>query len=119
MRSSFFSFQGGWGEGFFFLVPNAFSSCSHEDPIRFPSSQDVPNNPLDLSHMVCPKFNSHVYKLRKVGYRGAHLFPFCSWDPKRCFYWGVPNVPKELMIISQSIWLLQKEKEKVVSAPMN
>jgi hypothetical protein len=49
---------------------------------------------------------------------GAHLFPFCSWNPKRCFYWGAPNVPKELMM-SQSIWLVQKEKEKVVSAPMN
>jgi hypothetical protein len=39
------------------------------------------------------------------------MFPFCSWDPKRCFYWGVPNVPKELMI-GQSIWLLHRKKGK-------
>jgi hypothetical protein len=45
-----------------------------------------------------------------------------TWGPKRCIYWGVPNIPKKLMM-GQSMWLLQinqgKEKEKVVNAPMN
>jgi len=44
-------------------------------------------------------------------YMGAHLFSFCSWNPKRCFYWGVPDVPKESMI-SQSIWATSKRKKK-------
>jgi hypothetical protein len=44
------------------LVPNVF-------PCGSPSSQvvpqDIPNSTLDLSHMVCPNSNSHVYKLKR------------------------------------------------------
>ncbi len=46
----------------------------------------------------------------------------CLWNcsatgsPKRCFYWGVPNIPKKLTI-GQLILLLQK-KNTVVSTPM-
>jgi hypothetical protein len=25
---------------------------------------------------------------QNVGHWGAHLFLFCNWGPKRCFYWG-------------------------------
>jgi len=57
--------------------------CSHEVPQVVP--QVVPNS------LVCPKFNSHVNKLKKV----AH---FCFYflqlgGSKRCFYLGVSNVP--------------------------
>jgi hypothetical protein len=53
---------------FFFLVP----MCSHHVLIVLPggsaSSQvapeDIPNYTSILSHMVCPKFNSDVYKLK-------------------------------------------------------
>jgi hypothetical protein len=38
----------------------------------------------------------------KMGYRGAHLFLFAAGGLKRCFYWGIPNVPKTLMV-GQSI----------------
>jgi hypothetical protein len=31
---------------------------------------------------------------------------------------GTPNVPQKKLLMGQSIWLIQKEKEKVVSAPM-
>jgi hypothetical protein len=41
--------------------------------------------------MVCPKFNSHVYKLK----RWAIFLYIATGCPKRCFYWGVPSVPKK------------------------
>jgi hypothetical protein len=48
-----------------------FSPYSQNVPIKFSSSQsvpkcvlqDVPNSTWVLSHMVCPKYNSHVYYL--------------------------------------------------------
>jgi hypothetical protein len=47
-----------------------FSPCSQCVPIMFPwGSQVIPqyfcNSISDLSHMVCPKFNSDVYKLKR------------------------------------------------------
>jgi hypothetical protein len=62
-------FHFGVGEIIFgFLVPNVFLTCSHHIPLRFLSSEvvpkGIPNSTSILSHMVCPKFNSHVYKLR-------------------------------------------------------
>ncbi len=49
-----------------------FPMRSHHIPMRFSkgssncSPQDVPNTTSDLlSHMVCPKFNSHVYKMKR------------------------------------------------------
>jgi hypothetical protein len=49
------------GEGFKknFLSPMRLSSNSQNVP------QDVLNNISNLSHMLCPKFNSHVYKLKR------------------------------------------------------
>ncbi len=38
-------------------------------------------------------------------------FYFATSYPKRCYYWGMPNVPKKL-VTGQSIWLLQKTKIK-------
>jgi hypothetical protein len=60
----------GAGEIIFgFLVPNLFLTCSHHIPLRFLRSEvvleDIPNRTSILSHMVCPKFNSHVYKLKR------------------------------------------------------
>jgi hypothetical protein len=37
---------------------------------------DVPNSTSDLSHMVCPKFNSHVYKLKRWVIEGAQSLLF-------------------------------------------
>jgi len=49
----------GMGKGFLFsLVPSVFLPCSHKVP------QVVPNNTSVLSHMVCPKFNFCIYKLK-------------------------------------------------------
>jgi len=40
--------------------------------------ENIPNSTSFLSHMVCPKFNSHVYKLRRYAIGGIHLFLFCN-----------------------------------------
>jgi hypothetical protein len=53
--------------------------------------------------MVCPKFNSHVYKQKRWA------IGVCM-GAKRCSSWGMPNVPKKLMM-GQSIWLLKKKKK--------
>jgi hypothetical protein len=37
---------------------------------------------FDLSHMVCPKFNSHVYKLKKWAIE-EHICLYCVIDVKR------------------------------------
>ncbi len=86
MRSPFFFSLGvglgGRGKGIFVfsIVLNVFSSCSHGVFRKVP--QDVPNFTLDLSLMVCPKFNNHVNKTKKVGGRAGHggvlLFLFCN-----------------------------------------
>jgi hypothetical protein len=102
-----------WGvrDGFFPLFP----ICSHQIPIKYPKgspssqvvTQDVPNRSLDYSHMVCPKFNCDVYKVHPQG--NKHICFCFDWVPKRCIYWGVHNIPKELMM-GQSIWPLRKQK---------
>jgi hypothetical protein len=64
-----FPFRGGVVEGFLFVflpcsqcVPNMFPWCS---PSSHVVAQSVPNSTSNLSRMVCPKFNSHVYILKR------------------------------------------------------
>jgi hypothetical protein len=38
--------------------------------------------------MVCPKANSHVCKLKKVGHRRAYLFQFCYLGSKEVLLLG-------------------------------
>jgi hypothetical protein len=39
--------------------------------------------------MVCPKFNSHVYKLKRlIVWKYIYVY-FATSDPKRCFHGGV------------------------------
>jgi len=79
-----FSFLVVGRRGIFSFFPS-FPMCSH----KFPNGSRM-GSPrcsrwhLDF-HMVWPKFNCLVYKLK---FRGARLFPFCNWVPNRCFYWG-------------------------------
>jgi hypothetical protein len=69
-RSSFPPFRGlgGGGVGFFGFFPCSqcvyimFSLSSQRVPKCVP--QHDPNSTWVLTHMVCPKFNSHVYKLK-------------------------------------------------------
>ncbi len=62
--------MGGKFFGFFFIVPNVFPTCSHHVPMGFLefsscSLKTFPIAPQFLSHMICPKFNSHIHKLKK------------------------------------------------------
>jgi hypothetical protein len=73
MMDLVFALSGVGGGEFFlklFLVLKVFSTCFHHVPLRFPSSQvipeSVPNSTSILSHMVCPKFNSHIH-IRPLG----------------------------------------------------
>jgi hypothetical protein len=67
-------------------VLNVFPSSSQTAPKSVP--QDVLNSTWVLSGMVCPKFNSHGYKLKRW-YLGEHTcFNFATQDPKRCFSKG-------------------------------
>jgi hypothetical protein len=73
--SSFFLFFGGRGEGFLFFGLWPLSKCI---PIGFlSSSQSVPQEDPNSTT------SGEVY-----------LFLFCNQGPKRCFYLGVPNIPK-------------------------
>jgi hypothetical protein len=66
----------GGGEDFFFpLFPIMFPWGSSSSQVV---SWVIPNSTLDLSHMVC------LYWVNR--------------DPIRWFYWGVPNVLKNLMM---------------------
>jgi hypothetical protein len=100
MTDPVFSFLRGGNSDFFVLfpcsqcVPIKLSYSPHQVPKRFSNSQtvprwvpqDVPNSTWVLSHVVCPKFNSPVYKLKRWK-SGVHIcFYFATRDPKRCFY---------------------------------
>jgi len=77
------------GKGIFVfsIVLNVFSWSFHKVP------QDVPNFTSDFSLMVCPKFNNHVNKPKRWAIGESIIVSI--WQLKRCFYLGVPNVPKK------------------------
>jgi len=76
---------------FFFL-----GVCCHamKFPKGSPSSQvvhqNVPNSTSLISHMVCPKFNSHVYKCKKVGHMEHICFILQLAVQRGCFYFFSP-----------------------------
>jgi len=67
--SFFFCLAEGRGGVIFVFFPCS-PMCSHPVPMRFPKfwscSQDFPNSTSALSHMVCPKSNSHVYNFLAI-----------------------------------------------------
>jgi hypothetical protein len=128
-RVQLFFFLEGAGLGFFLFFPlisNVFPLCSHQILKRFPKLffTMVPKQHLSFIPYGLPKVQlSVVWQAEKMGDRGSICVYFVTWGPKRCIYWRVPNIPKQLMM-GQSIWLLKKKtkkkkREKVVSAPMN
>jgi len=88
----FFSFFGGrgWVRGiflFFCLVFNVFSSCSQRI-LKFPTCSQIHSWRYSqytsyLSHMVCPKFNSHVYKLKRWTVGEHSCFDFAKLGVQR------------------------------------
>ncbi len=101
MDSVFFLFgREGWQRLFFVfsLVPKCVlilfpwgSSYSKVVPQEFPYSTSA------LSHMVSPKSNSHVYKLKKVGHGRAYLILFCNFGSK------------EVLLLGEEYPMFQKE----------
>jgi hypothetical protein len=70
--------------------------------------------------MVCPKFNSHVYKMKRWVI-GEHIcFYVMTWGPKpkKCFYWKVPIVHNKIsdgpMNVASSLPKKKSEKEKTM-----
>jgi hypothetical protein len=67
--------------------------------------------------MVCPKSNSHLYKLKKVGHRRAYLFLFCYLGSKEVLLLG------EECPMFQKMWWWAKQcastNKKSVGPPMN
>jgi len=114
------------GEGFFFC----FFPCSHLVPYVFPLRsqsgslnfqvvlQKVPNSSSLLSHIVCPKFNSHVYKQK-------------SWAIASTFDSILPlevkrdaSIGRHAQMFPKICWWVNqygsfKKRENVMSAPMN
>jgi hypothetical protein len=80
----------------FSLVLNVFLSCSH----RIPSSQYPRCSQYHLTSILysLPKVQLPCTETEKVSTSFAHLFLFCWWGPKRCFYWGVSNFPTDLVM---------------------
>jgi hypothetical protein len=97
MNGPIFLFLTGWVEMEFFV----FSPYSQNVPIKFSSSQsvpkcvlqDVPNSTWILSHMVCPKYNSHVYYLNRWYIRKDTCFHFAIGVQRGASIWGMPHVP--------------------------
>jgi len=63
----FFLRHGGRGK-WIFKIFSLLPMCSHH----------VPNSTSILSHMVCPKFNSHVYKLKRWNLKEHMNFYFAA-----------------------------------------
>jgi hypothetical protein len=80
-RRDFFAF-------FSFLFP-MFPSCSQVVP-----QQHLSFIPYSLHKVQLPM--PMYKKLKRWAIGEAHLFLFETWGPKMCFYWGVPNVPKNI-----------------------
>jgi len=93
-------FEEWMGEKDFLFFPLIFEEwVGEKDFLLFPLiPHDVPNgNTSVLSHMVCPKFNSHVYKLQRWNVGASTFVSILQVGvQKRCFNWGMPNVPKKL-----------------------
>jgi hypothetical protein len=100
------------GNFVFSIVLNVFSSCFHGVSKMVP--QDVPNFTSHLSLMVCANFNNHVNKLKRWAMGEGIIVSILQL--KRCFYLGVPNVPKKIDYGPIHMALLKK---KVESTPMN
>jgi hypothetical protein len=103
---------------FFFspFVLNVFPLCSNEVP-EVPKT--FPIAPLIYPIWFAQKFNSHACKLKSWAIGEGHLFLFCNWGLKRCFYWGnCPMCPKKTWWWANQYGSLETRK-KVVSALMN
>ncbi len=80
---------------------------------KFPSysPKDVLNSTSILSHLVCSKFNSHVYKLKRYSKLGHICFYFAPGVQRVASIEKCPMFQKKL-VVGQSMWLLHPKKKK-------
>jgi len=87
----------------------------HPTATYYQVPQDVPKAPHSLSHMVCPKFNSHW----KVGlYKSLFVELICNWESKQVLLLGSTQYCKKIDDGPINIALSTKKKT-VVTTPMN
>ncbi len=99
-----------------FNIINVLLSCSFE--VRQVPDLLPEAFPIAPSHMVCPKFNCHVYKLKRSAVGEYICFYFATGVLKRCFHWGVLDVPiKLLWWANQYGSFTQKNRKKVSVHP--
>jgi len=90
----------GWGGGggyfVFFLLFITLSKSLSSQSVPKCIPRDVPNRAWVLSNMVCSKFNSLVYKLKRWNPRVHIYFYFATGGPKKCFYGGHVQCSKKI-----------------------
>jgi hypothetical protein len=94
-----------------FLV---FFPCSHQVPFRFPNFFP---KAFPISPQFYPIWFAQSSTLMYINWKGRLLgstffFILQLGGPKRCFHWGVLNIPKKLLR-GQWRWLFQKNKKKL------
>jgi len=93
----------------FFLVPLNILNCFPTET-KLESTGQFWTSTSNLSHTVCPKFNSYGYILKRFIIQENIFQRNVNQCPKRCFCEGVPNVPKNMMV-GQSIWVLWNKRK--------
>jgi hypothetical protein len=84
------------------------------------SPKNIPNNTSVLSHIICPKFKSHVYEQKRCTTVRCSCFDLRLEVQRGTSGGESPMCFKSIDDIGQSIWLLPKMKmNKYVSAHMN
>jgi hypothetical protein len=115
-RPQLLYFGVGWGDpGIFFLL---FLMCSHHIHTRFPPrSQRAPHVPnlFPTAPQLYPAQSCIPINWKVGGHIWFYLPP---WGPKGCFYWGVPNVPKDWWSVKQSD-PFQKQFALCLSMPLS
>jgi uncharacterized membrane protein YfcA len=116
----FFSSGGVFGGGgggvriflLFFLVGIMFPMCSHEVP------HNVPNSTSVLSHMICPKFNSHLYKFIRWAI-GSTFIPILQLVVQIGFHLGSAQMFQKHFVFSCLILVLYSPIEFSNKLPNN
>jgi hypothetical protein len=78
---------------------------AHQVAKLFPKM--FPTTPSILSHLVCPKFNSPLYKLRRYSKLEHILFLFCFRGPKADSIEKCHEFPKKLVDVAPSPKLIK------------
>jgi hypothetical protein len=83
----------------FFVCSQWFSSCS----LEVPQVPELFLKTFPIAPQIYPIWFAQSSTLMYINWKcksqgGVHMFLFCNWDPKRCYYWAEPQCSKKLMI---------------------